>query len=492
MDDLMLPSSLAFVLYLLISVGMALRLLHRKLAVNTTLAWMLILFAVPYVGIGLYFLFGDHLLGRKRLRVGERIRSYYQERYGIEANAIAREELWAPPHFIALGRAIAKHTGFPVTTGNSMDILQDAGEILERIAADIDSAVDTCFMEFYIIEPKGRVEPVLKALGRAAERGVDCRLLADHFGSKALFRSKWVKRLEGQGVKVIPSLPVTLLKSFSQRTDLRNHRKLIGIDQTVGYLGSFNLVDPKHFKKHANVGEWVDLMVRLEGDIVDSIGCVFNSDYLFDTVGVDVDYDNPQNLQGLPNEAKPCSNDGDVALQLLPSGPEMRDSTVYEWVVSAIFAARKRVSIITPYFIPDEAILLALKAAAKRGVRVEIILPEKIDSRLARFASASVYDELLMEGVSIARYREGLLHTKALLVDSDIAMVGTVNMDTRSFYLNLELTLIVMDEGVVRKLDAVREAYLKQSDLLSLHAWRERGSLRQFTENIVRLAGPIL
>ncbi len=492
MGDLMLPSSLAFVLHLMITVGLALRLLHRKLAVNTTLAWILILFAVPYVGIGLYFLFGDYLLGRKRMRVGERIRGYYQHRYGIEANEAAREELWAPPHFIALGRAMAEHTGFPITTGNSLDILDDAGGMLEQIVSDIDAAVDTCFLEFYIVEPKGRVELVLEALERASVRGVDCRLLADHFGSKALFRSPWVKRLKAHGVKVIPSLPVTLLKSFSQRTDLRNHRKLIGIDQTVGYVGSFNLVDPKHFKKHAKVGEWVDLMVRLEGDIVDSIGCVFNSDYLFDTVGVDVDFADPEDLQGLPNEAKPCRNDGDVALQLLPSGPEMRDSTVYEWVVSAIFAARHRVSIITPYFIPDEAILLALKAAAKRGVDVEILIPEKIDSRLARFASASVYDELLSEGVRIARYRDGLLHTKALLIDADIAMVGTVNMDTRSFYLNLELTLIVMDEGVVRELDRVREAYLEKCDMLYLHAWRERGSLRQFAENVVRLVGPVL
>lgn len=489
MGDIMLPSSLAFVLHLLISAALTFRLLNRKLAVNTTLAWIIILFAVPYVGIGLYFLFGDHLLGRKRLRVGKRIRGYYQQRYGIESNATTREELWAPPHFIALGHAMAENTGFPVTTGNSVDILQDAGEMLERIAADIDRAVDTCFMEFYIVEPKGRVEPVLEALGRAAERGVDCRLLADHFGSKALFRSDWVERLKKQGVKVMPSLPVTLLKSFSQRTDLRNHRKLIGIDQTVGYLGSSNLVDPKHFKKSANVGEWVDIMMRLEGDIVDSIGCVFNSDYLFDTVGVAVDF---EDLQNLPNEAKPTTNDGDVALQLLPSGPEMRDSTVYEWVVSAIFAARRRVTIITPYFIPDEAILLALKAAAKRGVKVEIILPEKIDSKLARLASASVYDELLKEGVCIARYREGLLHTKALIVDADVAMVGTVNMDTRSFYLNLELTLIVLDEGVVRKLDAVRAAYLEQSENLDLYAWRERSKLRQFSENIVRLAGPLL
>lgn len=492
MDDLMLPSSLAFVLHLLIALGLAVRILHRKLAVSTTLAWILILFAVPYVGIGLYFLFGDYLLGQRRMRAGTRVRSYYQKHYGIAANEVERGELWAPPHFIALSRAMAEHTGFPITVGNSLEILQDAGDMLERIAIDIDNAADTCFFEFYIVEPEGRVEPVLEALARAAERGVDCRLLADQFGSKALFRSDWVKRLEHSGVKVTASLPVTLLKSFSQRTDLRNHRKLITIDQTVGYLGSFNLIDPKHFKQHEKVGEWVDLMMRLEGDIVDSIGCVFNSDYLFDVMGDGVDFTDPDSWKGLPNVAKPCHNDGDVALQLLPSGPEMRDSTVYEWVVSAIFAARNRVSIISPYFIPDEAILLALTAAVKRGVDVEIILPEKIDSQLARFASNAVYDELLSEGVKIARYHDGLLHTKAMLIDSDIAMVGTVNMDMRSFYLNLELSLIVLDESVVKQLDSVRRTYLKRSTPLTLSDWRKRGSVRQLIENVARLASPIL
>lgn len=485
----MLPSSLAFVLHLVISAGLTFRLLHRKLAVNTTLAWIIILFSIPYFGAIGYFLFGDHRLGRKRLRMGERIRGYYQRRYGINKARLKHGELWAPPHFIQLGDAMASHTGFPVTSGNTLEMLEDADKILDRLAGDIEKARKTCFLEFYIVEPEGRIVPVLEAFEAAALRGVDCRLLADHYGSKALFQSDWVTRLEKAGVRVIRSLPVSILKSFSQRTDLRNHRKLVVIDQTVGYLGSFNLVDPKFFKQDAKIGEWVDTMVRLEGDIVDSIGVVFNSDFLFDSVGPRVDF---EHLNDLPLEAQPNETEGDVALQLLPSGPEMRDSVIYEWVVTAIFAARSRVSIITPYFIPDESILLALKAAVKRGVKIDIIVPRKIDSIPAQFASASVYDELLEEGVRIHRFNGGLLHTKAMLIDDDVCMLGTVNMDMRSFYLNLELTLVALDESVTRRLDKVRHGYLADCEELTLEVWRERSGTRQLVENIARLASPVL
>lgn len=485
----MLPSSLLFVLHILISVTLTVRLLYRKLAVSTTLAWIIILFSLPYIGIFFYFLFGDHRMGRKRLRQGNRIRQFYQRRYGVEEDPLMDVTLDVSPTMRALSQSVARQPGFPVTYDNTLELIEDAGETLDRIVADIDGAAKTCFLEFYIVEPEGRVVAVMEALVRAARRGVDCNLLADSFGSKALFRSSWLQRLRAAGVDVEESLPVGVLKSLSQRSDLRNHRKLIAIDQAIGYIGSFNLVDPKFFKTEKSVGEWVDSTFRLEGRIVDSLGCVFNADYIFDTVGLDVDRDA---LRDLPTDRPDTPPAGNVSLQLLPSGPETRDSPIHEWVVSAIFAAQRRVSIITPYFIPDETLTLALKAACKRGVAVDVIVPERIDSRLAQFASESVFEELLEDGIRIARYTDGLLHTKCVLVDDTVSMLGTVNMDTRSFYLNLELTLIAYDRDVTRLMDALRDRYLAKCTYIDAAEWAARPNWRRMTENILRLAAPIL
>lgn len=485
----LLPSSLAFVLHILIAIALTVRLLYRKLAVSTTLAWIIILFSLPYIGIFFYFLFGDHRMGRKRLSQGNRIRQFYQRRYGVEEDPLMDVTLDASPTIRALSQSVATLPGFPVTHDNSLELLEDAGEILDRIVADIDAATKTCFLEFYIVEPEGRVVAVMEALARAARRGVDCNLLADSFGSKALFRSSWLQRLRTAGVDVEESLPVGLIKSLSQRSDLRNHRKLIAIDQAIGYIGSFNLVDPKFFKQERSVGEWVDTMFRLEGRIVDSLGCVFNADYIFDCVGLDVDR---EALRDLPTDRPDTPPAGNVSLQLLPSGPETHDSPIHEWVVSAIFAAQRRVSIITPYFIPDETLTLALKAACKRGVAVDVIVPEKIDSRMAQFASESVFEELLEAGIGIARYADGLLHTKCVLVDDTVSMLGTVNMDTRSFYLNLELTLIAYDRDVTRLMDELRDRYLVRCTHIDADEWAARPNWRRMTENILRLAAPIL
>ena len=474
----MLPSSLVFVLHILISVGLTFRLLYRKLAVSTTLAWIIILFSLPYIGIFFYFLFGDHRMGRKRLKQGARIRQFYSRRYGMTEDPLQDVVLEASHTMRALSQSVATHSGFPVTHDNKLELLEDAGSILDRIVADIDQATKTCFLEFYIVEPEGRVTDVMEALVRAARRGVDCNLLADSFGSKALFRSSWLQRLRQAGVDVEASLPVGLIKSLSQRSDLRNHRKLIAIDQSIGYIGSFNLVDPKFFKKNKSVGEWVD-----------SLGCVFNADYIFDCVGLEVDR---EALRDLPTDRPEVASAGDVSLQLLPSGPETRDSPIHEWVVSAIFAAHSRVSIITPYFIPDETLTLALKAARKRGVAVDVMVPERIDSKLAQYASESVFEELLAADIRIARYSDGLLHTKCVLIDDTISMVGTVNMDTRSFYLNLELTLIAYDRAVSGQLDEMRERYLDRCTFIDPEDWAARSNWRRMKENVLRLAAPLL
>jgi len=478
---------------LLIHIGLAsvltLRILYRKLEVNTALAWIVMLIAMPIAGPVLYFVFGDPSLGQRRLKLGQRIRSYYQKAYAVAGADSVHLKYIAEP-FAALARSITRETGFPVLARNRHEILTDAGEILERMCLDIDKARTDCCLEFYVIDPNGRVDAVLTAIQRAAARGVGCKILADDFGGKAFFRSEWPARLRAAGVSVVRSLPVAAIKSVSKRSDLRNHRKLLICDRTVAYTGSFNLVDPHLFKSGSHVGEWVDIMMRIEGQMVDALACAFNADYLLEEPGSDI---GEAALRALPldMEKGPLPRDR-VLMQLLPSGPEMVTSTIYEFIVAAIFNARRRVRIVTPYFIPDQAVLLALKSAAKRGVAVEVIVPEKLDTRIGQYASQASYEELLAAGVAILRFGDGLLHTKAVLIDEDITLFGTVNMDLRSFYLNLELSLIVYEPRINAELGAIIDTYVGRSAAVSKEAWAARAPSQRFLENLMRLAGPLL
>lgn len=485
-----LLSSIPFLVHFTLSVLAAIRLLYRKRAVNTTLAWLFLLFGLPIIGVVLYLLFGDHRLGRRRMQMGERLRSFFLRVFNIEEATVPLNAAGSP-RYEGLARAIQADTGFPVLPGFGTHFFTDAGALYESMQADIDAAEDSVFLEFYILDPSGRVAEVLSAVERAAKRGVECRILADDFGSKAFFRSVWPHNLERAGVHIVRSLPVNLLTSFSRRSDLRNHRKILVCDQSAAYVGSYNLADPKLFKTDRGVGQWIDMMMRVEGPVVDAITSVFLSDFLFDSVG----HANigRADLNALPIEARETTHEGtSVSMQVLPSGPEMRNPTIYEVLVAIIYSAQERLRIVSPYFIPDPAVQLALVSAAKRGVDVEVIVPERLDSRLAQFASQSAYRELLQAGVRLLRYRGGLLHTKIVLADDEIGLFGTLNVDMRSFYLNLELTLVIYDSATSAKLWQETDSYLPDSQSLDLGTWEKRPEWHKLTENILRLASPIL
>ncbi|WP_017931149.1 cardiolipin synthase [Robiginitomaculum antarcticum] len=483
----MIGIPLSLILHMIVVVVMGMRILYRRMAVNTTLGWLIIIASVPGFGVIFYFFFGDHRLGRKRMKLGERIRQYYQNSYKISENEESAPNV--APFFADLSKIVGKETGFHTSLGNKIRLFDEAGHIISALEEDIKNAKTSCFLEFYIVEEYGRIETVFKALEEAAARGVDCRLLADDIGSRRFLKSERCHRLVAAGINVERSLEVGVLKSMSKRTDLRNHRKLVVIDQTIGYIGSFNLVDPVIFKQEAEVGQWVDIMARVEGSITSSMAVVFNTDYIFDTVGGDY---SRATLSQFPRDSEPEEFQNDAVLQLIPSGPEMRTSLIYEVIVSALFGARKSITIVTPYFVPDDAIVLALSNAARRGIEVTIILPQRIDSILARYASESVYTGLLEAGVKILRFQNGMLHTKAILIDETISLIGTVNMDMRSFYLNLEVTLAVYDKVFALRLGETVQHYISRSVPIELEDWSRRSSLRRLKENVLRLAAPLL
>jgi cardiolipin synthase A/B len=286
-------------------------------------------------------------------------------------------------------------------------------------------------------------------------------------------------------VEVVEALPVGLLRALFVRIDLRLHRKIVVIDGAVAFTGSLNLVDPRFFKQGAGVGEWVDAMVQVTGPAVKLLELVFVWDWLIET---------GETLEGLiPADAATLpARTGDAVAQVLPSGPGYEGDAIYQALLTAIYAARHELIMTTPYFVPDEALIGALQAAARRGVAVTLIIPERIDSVLVRYASRAYNDDLLSAGVRILRFHGGLLHTKSVVIDGDTTLFGTVNLDIRSLRLNFEVTLIASDAafgGAVRELQL---AYAAQSEPIDLARWRERGHFGRFLENSAQLVSPLL
>ena len=477
----------ALAIHLVVAIGFAIRLIYRKLNITMTLAWILVIVFLPIVGLVLYWMFGSRKLGRRREKLGTRIRDHYLKTYQITEEAIEPEEIDTDEHFTDLARALYAMTGFKPIEGNKIHLLTSDAEIFAKMIEDIEAAENTVFAEFYIVDPKGLPEDMLEAMERAAGRGVDVKLLADAIGSRPFFKSGWPDRLERAGVDVETSLGVSLIKSVSKRTDLRNHRKILVVDQTIGYIGSCNLTDPELFKP--DDGHWVDLMARVQGPFAESLSVVLAADFLYDKVGGDF---TKSDLSEFPTESIHPRTRGPAVAQLVPSGPEMGTSVIYEAIISVVFAATDRIMITTPYFVPDDALMMALANACRRGVEVTIVVPADVDSVMVHYASAAAFDDLLAAGVRIARFHGGMLHTKALLVDDEVSFVGTVNMDMRSFHLNLEITMIVYDEAFNSEMQGVVEMYLEQSDFIDEEEFARRSNLTRFKENVFRLVSPLL
>ena len=340
-------------------------------------------------------------------------------------------------------------------------------------------------MEFYIWNEGGTADEVCEALIRAAKRGVICRILIDAVGSSKFMKSRLARRLQENEIELVAALPVGLFRMVFARLDLRVHRKIVIIDGEVGYTGSLNLVDPRYFKQEESVGQWVDAMVRLEGPAVQSLGIIFLWDWEIETgQGIETLKDT-SDLKALPLVGK-------ASVQVVPSGPEVGNNPIHQLLLTSVYAARRELIITTPYFVPDESLHTALQSASRRGVDVIIILPEKVDSLLVRYASRSYFDDMLMSGVRILNFRGGLLHTKSITIDGEVALFGTVNLDMRSFWLNFEVTLFVYDAVFVTRLRKLQQNYIESSHSIDSELWHTRSPANRLVENAAQLLAPLL
>jgi cardiolipin synthase len=477
--------SVAAAIHFAIQAVLAFRVVMQRRPSGESLAWILVIFALPILGPVLYLIFGELRLGRRRER------RYLELLPPIKQwlNELPMRRLvdWShlDPEYIPLSRLCEKTIGVPAVGGNQVELISEWFDFFECLIADIDAATSTVHLEFYIWEPGGIADQVAEALIRAHQRGVVVRVLADAVGSRSFINSDVAERLRDAGVLVRDALQGGVLSLAFVRFDLRQHRKIVVIDGRVGYTGSSNLADPRLFKREAAVGQWIDAMVRIEGPAVEALGITFLSDWYVET------NDSLEELQAT-GDAKPQSKRGDCAVQVMPSGPGLARYAVEQVLLTAVYSADEELVLTTPYFVPSEALSLGLVAAARRGVKVILIVPAKIDSMLVRYASGAFKAELLEAGVRIAVFGDGLLHTKSVTVDRSHSLFGSVNLDPRSFRLNFEILLAIYDREFTGRLRELQQSYIDRSQLLDLSAYQARPKTRQTLESFARLLGPLL
>ncbi len=459
------------------------RLILKRRKVGVTLAWIGVIFAVPILGVFAYLVFGELELGRFRAKRARLLNTKYRAWLDSMIELIPATEQVLNPKQQGVAKLISSREGMPLLPGNATKLFTDAGLVFDGLIADINDAEHSVWIEFYILEEQGRVEPVLQSLEQAAARGVQVFVALDSAGSSDFIGSERQLQLERSGVKVLELLPVLPWRLWLERQDLRVHRKAVVVDGQVGWTGSMNLVDPVLFNEGAGVGEWVDSMLRIEGPAALFLKTVVVHDWQLET-GRDL-------LPRLRRSELPSSS-GNVLCQVAPSGPASPDDSIEEVLLTAIYAAQRCVRMTTPYFVPGEGLVTALKAAVHRGVDVTLIVPKRNDSRLVGLASSSYYEELLAAGVRIEVFDGGLLHAKLVVIDGDLALYGSVNLDMRSFWLNFELTVAIYHNDTVHQLHQLIDQYQNDTRALSLDRWRKRGLATKLLQQLAYLCSPLL
>lgn len=470
----------------LIRLGLSARILARRLPVGTTYAWLIVVLAVPIGGAVAYMMFGELRLGSRRMKLWQQLKQPYDQ----WLQAMTRR---FPDPLATLdsddergfARLALRTFDSPPVPGNEITLLRDAAESIRALIADIDAAERTCHLEFYIWSDGGIADDLGRALVRAAARGVTCRVLVDALGSAQFLKGSMIRELRAGGVAVREALPVSIWRLTVARLDLRNHRKIAVIDGEIGYTGSLNIADPRYFKQSAGVGQWIDAMARLRGPAVESLAITFLEDWELEAREGFDQLAPTSDVHELP-EAGPAT------VQLLASGPQMPHQEIREVLLCAILMAREEVILTTPYFVPDELLLAAVASAARRGVNVTLVLPEKVDSRLVQLVSESYFAALSRAGVRIMLFRGGLLHTKSITVDRDFCLFGSLNLDLRSLTLNFEATLAVYDDGFTCAVRDLQRHYLQNSIPVAAEKLRLSTFREQLAERVAYLVSPLL
>ena len=475
---------MALYFHLILQVGLIVRVLlrqHRE--PSSRVAWVVVILALPVFGMIAYLLLGETSIGRKRV---ERMRQVIADMpditkvSGFDVSVKHGDVRDRHTGLFKVGQSIS---GFAPVGGNHADLMPDSNAAIDRMVDDINDATDHVHLLFYIWMPDTNGRKMAAALKCAVARGVVCRAMVDDLGSRLLIKSDVWKDMAAAGVKLGTALPVgnPLRRILDGRIDLRNHRKILVIDNKITYCGSQNCADPEFLTK-AKYAPWVDAVMRFTGPVVRQNQFVFASDWM---AYVDEDIRDVL-LQPMAPVAP------GFPAQVVASGPTARFSAASELFESLMYSAQRDLFITTPYYVPIGSLQAALCAAANRGVDTTIIFPARNDDFAVGATCRSYYQDLLAAGVRIYEYDAGLLHTKSMTVDGEVTLIGSANMDRRSFDLNYENNILLCDPNVTQQMRARQQVYLADcheilADQVAAWPW-----YRRLWNNALAIISPVL
>ncbi|MDN5812017.1 MAG: cardiolipin synthase [Micrococcaceae bacterium] len=451
---------------------------------STAVAWLLVIVFIPYLGALVFFLIGLSRLPRNRRDKQQHVNALILERTeGL--HRVGNSDQW--PAWLRSVVTLNENLGaLPMVGGNRIELIDDYQGCFDAMILEIDQATRYVHVEFYILVHDDSTAPFFDALARAVDRGVTVRVLSDHVsGFMNPHRRHTRTVLEQLGAEYHAMLPLRPWRGQWQRPDLRNHRKLVVVDGHTGFTGSQNMIEAGYHQSKSSKLDlhWHELMVRLEGPAVRELEAVFVTDWFSESGEL------------LPLDTTPVvisEAPGLLDAQILPSGPSFENDNNLKLYVALIHKAERRISITSPYFVPEESTLLAIISAAARGLDVELFVSEIGDQVLVHHAQRSYYEALLRAGVKIHLYASPtVLHAKHFTIDDDVAVIGSSNMDIRSFSLNMEVSVMIQGAAFVRRVRAIEDGYRTNSRQLALQDWVGRPAREKVLDNLARLTSSL-
>lgn len=466
----------------------AVGIVPEKRQPSSSTAWLLLILVLPLLGLPLYFMLGSAFVRGRRHQIQASANQLFSESTGAWPSLPRGVEI--DPSLRTIVEMNRRLTHLPASTGRCLGVYSDYTESIEAMTAAVMGAHDFVHVQFYAQSWDEETEEFYAALIAAAERGVTVRVLADHLGSIKYHGFHPIRRrLQQAGVEFHMMLPINPFGGRFRRPDLRNHRKILVVDGREAFAGSQNLISRYYgSRRNRRKGRaWVDVMVHMSGEVVDSLDAVFATDWYIESGNSLVDV-----IERLAAYQELAVGGEVNVFQVVPSGPGYEAEPAMRMFAALINAANESVRLVSPYFVPNETLLDALKTAVYRGVRVELLVPEKADQFGVHHAQQSYFRELLEAGVLLYRYpAPKVLHSKMLLVDDRLAYFGSANMDIRSFILNFEVSILVFGGNAVSELGKVLDGYEADSELLDLDTWMRRPLIGRYFDNVFRLTSAL-
>lgn len=443
-----------------------------------TLAWMLVILMLPAVGIIAYILFGRSWRKSKTF-------SYKDDTVSRNINEICEKQLHEiskenyselmVKNFVTL---MLNNGNSALTVDNKLKILNNGDGCFPIMLKDLKEARDFIHIEVFGLESGDLFEMIFAILEERVKAGVEVRVIYDCVGSRAL-RKRDVKRMEKAGIKAYCYMPVWL-PHFANKSNYRNHRKITVIDGKIGYTGGMNIAD--RYLYGTKRGVWRDTQIRVEGSAVTMLNAVFVNDWSF--------VSNGELLYDIKYFQAPIV-DNILPMQIATSGPDSPHANIMQAYFAAIGNAKRYIYISTPYLLPNQAIMTALKVAALSGVDVRILIPVRGDNIVVAWAGYSNIDTLMDAGVKVYLYKKGFVHSKFFAIDDEVCSIGSANLDYRSFNTDFEVQAIIYDGGVTKELRDYFLDDLADSDLITQESWEHRSRLSKIMEPVARLFGTL-